>query len=353
MPIPNALLAMIADPTGGNNALSMYGAGMQQGTQNRRAAMEERRYNALIEAEDRARALEEQRLAYAHGLINPQPYGGPRGPVGGDGMPRTMRPQPPMPQQSSGRNVQIARSMLAMGNPDKAVEAYYADDTAKPTDDMREYEFARSQGYQGSFQDFQLEMRKAGAASINLNQGESATALLYPMAVQANHALETLDRELLDPRGRIAELVPGGKYLQTPEYQQAMQARKQFLAAVLRKESQAQVTRQEYEEYAPIFFPEPGEDEATVAQKRAARQLWIDALRFSMGPKEQILEGAPSGGQTMQPRPQPPQGGGPNVPQANASGSEQPPVAGAQKAPDGNWYVPDPNRPGKYLQVIP
>lgn len=34
-----------------------------------------------------------------------------------------------------------------------------------------------------------------------------------------------------------------------------------------------------------------------------------------------------------------------------APGSDTPPVQGARKAPDGNWYVPDPNRPGKYLKV--
>jgi hypothetical protein len=31
--------------------------------------------------------------------------------------------------------------------------------------------------------------------------------------------------------------------------------------------------------------------------------------------------------------------------------AQAPPVQGARKAPDGNWYVPDPKRPGKYLQV--
>jgi hypothetical protein len=31
--------------------------------------------------------------------------------------------------------------------------------------------------------------------------------------------------------------------------------------------------------------------------------------------------------------------------------AEKPPVEGAKKAPDGKWYVPDPNRPGKYLEV--
>ena len=33
------------------------------------------------------------------------------------------------------------------------------------------------------------------------------------------------------------------------------------------------------------------------------------------------------------------------------SSAEVPPMPGARKAPDGNWYVADPNRPGKFLQV--
>ena len=33
------------------------------------------------------------------------------------------------------------------------------------------------------------------------------------------------------------------------------------------------------------------------------------------------------------------------------AGTAPPPAPGAKQAPDGNWYVPDPNRPGKYLRV--
>jgi hypothetical protein len=36
----------------------------------------------------------------------------------------------------------------------------------------------------------------------------------------------------------------------------------------------------------------------------------------------------------------------PSTPEAKA------PVSGARQAPDGKWYVPDPNRPGKYMQVV-
>lgn len=42
-------------------------------------------------------------------------------------------------------------------------------DVPSPTDDMREYEFAKSQGYTGTFQDFVLEMKKAGASSTTVN----------------------------------------------------------------------------------------------------------------------------------------------------------------------------------------
>ncbi len=38
-------------------------------------------------------------------------------------------------------------------------------------------------------------------------------------------------------------------------------------------------------------------------------------------------------------------------PLGGGSGQGAPPAPGAKKAPDGNWYVPDPKRPGKYLKV--
>jgi hypothetical protein len=45
---------------------------------------------------------------------------------------------------------------------------------AKPTDDMREYELARQQGYQDTFQNYLLDMKRAGATSVNVNSGDNA-----------------------------------------------------------------------------------------------------------------------------------------------------------------------------------
>lgn len=48
-----------------------------------------------------------------------------------------------------------------------------------------------------------------------------------------------------------------------------------------------------------------------------------------------------------------PKGSGPaeHAPAMPQAQDHQPPVPGARQAPDGKFYVPDPNRPGKYLQV--
>ena len=51
--------------------------------------------------------------------------------------------------------------------------------TLKPTGDMLEYDFARSQGYEGTFQDYQTEMKRAGATSVTVG-GDGAANLPKP-----------------------------------------------------------------------------------------------------------------------------------------------------------------------------
>lgn len=50
------------------------------------------------------------------------------------------------------------------------------DGQPKPTDDMREYEFAKSQGYGGTFQEFVLTQKRAGAPSVTTNVGPNEQA---------------------------------------------------------------------------------------------------------------------------------------------------------------------------------
>lgn len=57
------------------------------------------------------------------------------------------------------------------------------------------------------------------------------------------------------------------------------------------------------------------------------------------------------GNKGMSPAPERPQRRARPLGRSPSAGPESPPAPGARKAPDGKWYVRDPNRPGKYLMV--
>lgn len=65
----------------------------------------------------------------------------------------------------------------------------------KPTDDMREYEFARSQGFDGTFSDYQTQMKRAGSQTINLGGGSDKQVFdtMAESAVSARSAITGLN----------------------------------------------------------------------------------------------------------------------------------------------------------------
>lgn len=102
----------------------------------------------------------------------------------------------------------------------------------KPTDDMREYEFAKGQGYEGTFQQFMTDMKKAGATTVTVGSGEPPdTALRKKLDEKTGELWSTYqetgatssalgqDMEVLDEliktapqgpiTGRLAEMFPG------------------------------------------------------------------------------------------------------------------------------------------------
>lgn len=74
----------------------------------------------------------------------------------------------------------------------------------KPTDDMREYDYAVSQGYQGSFQDFMLDMKRAGAPSTSVSVGGGGQNIgTIPQGFAAVP-------DPTNPSGFRMEAIPGG-----------------------------------------------------------------------------------------------------------------------------------------------
>jgi hypothetical protein len=69
-----------------------------------------------------------------------------------------------------------------------------------------------------------------------------------------------------------------GNVAQTKQSRQASQIAKNFVAVVLRKDTGAAVTPQEFDFYQDIFIPQYGDDEGTLQLKSTARNTFLQAL---------------------------------------------------------------------------
>jgi hypothetical protein len=69
----------------------------------------------------------------------------------------------------------------------------------------------------------------------------------------------------------------------TPEQQQYRQAQENWVRANLRKESGAAIGAEEMDKEIATYFPMPGNDAATIQQKKVARQVTMDSMRKAAG----------------------------------------------------------------------
>lgn len=72
-------------------------------------------------------------------------------------------------------------------------------------------------------------------------------------------------------------------FMQSSDQQAYRQAQRAFTEARLRKESGAAIPTGEYENDAKTYFAQPGDSPETISQKRAARQVVLDGLKFGSG----------------------------------------------------------------------
>jgi hypothetical protein len=175
-----------------------------------------------------------------------------------------------------------------------------------------------------------------------LTETQSKDVGFYNRGSKIIDRLEKQDQALTDALSKVGGNL--SNYFKTPQYRQAEQTAREFLAVLLRKDTGAAVTPQEMEMYSSIYLPQPADDPTTIEQKKAARRTALEGIRLGLGTAEIIFRSQ----EALQKQPAPTT---PTSPAETPAPHTTPPVEGARKAPDGNWYVPDPNRPGKYLQV--
>ena len=186
---------------------------------------------------------------------------------------------------------------------------------------IQEYEYAKSQGFPGTFQDW--EASKKGGMSLSVDPETGAVSFqqggnIKPMteaqskdttfATRAAGALPLVDKfgdaltSLSQSAGGQVPLI--GNYMKTPEYQQAEQAGKEFLQAILRKDTGAAITAGETAEYGSVYLPRPGDSPELLAQKKASRTRALEALKAGMTPQAILAQEkavAASGGASAAP----------------------------------------------------
>lgn len=98
---------------------------------------------------------------------------------------------------------------------------------------------------------------------------------------QANDVLAGIESQFTD-RMAIGGFLPN--FLQGPDRQQFEQAKRNFVNAVLRRESGAAISPTEFQSAELQYFAQPGDSAAVLEQKRQNRETAINGLRREAGP---------------------------------------------------------------------
>ncbi len=170
---------------------------------------------------------------------------------------------------------------------------------------VQEYEYAKGQGFPGTFQDW--EASKKGGMSLQVDpatgavtfqqggnikpmtEGQSKDAVFSTRAAGALPLVDKFGDSLTGSEGMIGgtvgQLPVVGNFAKTEGYQQAEQAGKEFLQAILRKDTGAAITKEETAEYGSVYLPRPGDSKELLAQKKASRVRALEAIKAGMPPQ--------------------------------------------------------------------
>lgn len=128
-------------------------------------------------------------------------------------------------------------------------------------------------------------------APVKLTEQQSKDIGFATRAEKILPRLEAQDKALTDAMSSAGGKLPViGNYLKRDEYRKAEQTGRELLAVILRKDTGAAVTDGEMQLYGSMYLPQPGDDEATIQQKREGRKAAIDGLRRGLGGLDIILE---------------------------------------------------------------
>lgn len=128
----------------------------------------------------------------------------------------------------------------------------------------------------------------AAGGKLNESQGKAAT---YSDRMAKSHKiiteLENINEGVTGfAGGTLSNMAPVwfGSTLATPSRQKVVQAQRDFVNAVLRRESGAVINPSEFDNAAKQYFPQPGDSPEVIAQKRENRITALKGIMREAGP---------------------------------------------------------------------
>ena len=135
--------------------------------------------------------------------------------------------------------------------------------------------------------------RKSLPKGDQMTEGQANSATYADRVFEVNAELQNIDPAVMtDSIQHAYSMSPGGNYLMTPEYQKYTQLKRNFINAVLRKESGAVIGVEEFKSAEAQYFPQPGDSPEVIAQKAKNRATVAQGLARSAGStyKPPVLE---------------------------------------------------------------
>lgn len=118
-----------------------------------------------------------------------------------------------------------------------------------------------------------------------VTEAEGKNAGFLKRALTAEKELSALESEGTSLWNRAADAVPVlGNYAKSDEAQKFDQAQRNFINAVLRRESGAVISPEEFDNARKQYFPQPGDGPDVIAQKRKNREDAITGFEIGSGP---------------------------------------------------------------------
>ena len=144
---------------------------------------------------------------------------------------------------------------------------------------------------QGNATAFGIRMKEANSVLTNLeNKGETGTGVIGGTASGLVGLVPFVGDKLSAGVDNIFNVLPGVLGGFSPEQQQVLNGRINFISAVLRKESGASIQPNEFSLMEKLYFPRPGDDASVIKQKQRARDLAIKAMKVQAGPGAKSID---------------------------------------------------------------